>query len=550
MESDTAVSDLIAVAALIAIFVTVAAIFVVTLLSHPIGDAAPAMIARNVTVEGKLYIYHDGGDPLERGHFEILINGGKRTENFKLVDATGTEYDTWTSWKTGEALVLSDVPDNAHIQIVGEGVNRAGSYWLLHDIGGGGSGGTVTPTPTETATPTPTETATPTPTETATPTPTPEPLEASFTANVTAGSVPLAVQFTDESIGDITSWSWDFGDGSTSTEQNPEHIYVSAGNYTVSLTVSNAYGSDTCTREGYIQVSVEESFIDFVIDENVFVYGSTLELSGSGSVNGPGATVVIKGGLETGDLGGGKGSGINVSNIYIDGDVILTSSDASLGSEEKPGNISINGDLTLSPTTGRHIWGDVYVNGNFSLGAVSIHGNVYVDGDINITLDGGAPSIGSGAHIYYTGTIKPLGGGSYDSVIAKCTWLETAPGFTMPEQEIPSTKPGDWYSGKGYVSSGSLASNMKIFAESYTSYVSSATNVIIIASNGDITINGGWGDPVTGVFFAPNGKVTFNGGLLEGVVIARDGLIVTNGNAKVTFKNIEEYIADPEDYPF
>ncbi|MGI6023174.1 MAG: PKD domain-containing protein [Methanoculleus sp.] len=277
MESDTAVSDLIAVAALIAIFVTVAAIFVVTLLSHPIGDAAPAMIARNVTVEGKLYIYHDGGDPLERGHFEILINGGKRTENFKLVDATGTEYDTWTSWKTGEALVLSDVPDNAHIQIVGEGVNRAGSYWLLHDIGGGGSGGTATPTPTETATPTPTETATPTPTETATPTPTPEPLEASFTANVTAGSVPLAVQFTDESIGDITSWFWDFGDGSTSTEQNPEHIYVSAGNYTVSLTVSNAYGFSTETKIDYITVTSPQTWHDTLLNTGKGKSGSLMQ---------------------------------------------------------------------------------------------------------------------------------------------------------------------------------------------------------------------------------------------------------------------------------
>jgi len=209
--NDTAASDLIGVMALIAIFVTATAIAGVALLSNPPGDAAPAMLAHMETEGGTVFIYHDGGDPLERGHFKILVNG--EPENFTLIDGAGHECETWTSWKTGEALVLSDVPDNAHIQIVGEGVNRAGSYWLLHDIGGGGSGGTATPTPTETATPTPTETATPTPT--------PEPLEASFTANVTAGSVPLAVQFTDESIGDITSWSWDFGDGSTSTEQSP-----------------------------------------------------------------------------------------------------------------------------------------------------------------------------------------------------------------------------------------------------------------------------------------------------------------------------------------
>ncbi|MEG3056823.1 MAG: hypothetical protein RQM90_12640 [Methanoculleus sp.] len=44
--------------------------------------------------------------------------------------------------------------------------------------------------------------------------------------------------------------------------------------------------------------------------------------------------------------------------------------------------------------------------------------------------------------------------------------------------------------------------------------------------------------------------MTFNGGLLEGVVIARDGFFVTSGGTQVTFKNIKEYITDPENYPF
>ncbi len=54
---------------------------------------------------------------------------------------------------------------------------------------------------------------------------------------------------------------------------------------------------------------------------------------------------------------------------------------------------------------------------------------------------------------------------------------------------------------------------------------------------------------MTGIFFAPNGKVTFNGKSLEGVVIARDGFS-TGWGTQVTFKNIEEYIANPENYPF
>jgi PKD repeat protein len=78
--------------------------------------------------------------------------------------------------------------------------------------------------------------------------------EANFTANVTSGDAPLAVKFTDTSTGTPTNWTWDFGDGSTSTEQNPTHIYKSEGNYTVKLTVSNSLGSDSEEKTGYIIV--------------------------------------------------------------------------------------------------------------------------------------------------------------------------------------------------------------------------------------------------------------------------------------------------------
>jgi len=80
-----------------------------------------------------------------------------------------------------------------------------------------------------------------------------EALGADFSAQPTSGAVPLEVQFTDQSAGDIASWSWNFGDGLSSTEQNPSHTYQNAGTYTVSLTVSNPAGSDTETQ--YIEVT-------------------------------------------------------------------------------------------------------------------------------------------------------------------------------------------------------------------------------------------------------------------------------------------------------
>lgn len=67
---------------------------------------------------------------------------------------------------------------------------------------------------------------------------------AAFSASASSGSVPLVVQFTDQSTNTPTSWLWDFGDGATSTAQNPTHTYSTAGTYTVVLAVSNSGGSD------------------------------------------------------------------------------------------------------------------------------------------------------------------------------------------------------------------------------------------------------------------------------------------------------------------
>jgi hypothetical protein len=75
-----------------------------------------------------------------------------------------------------------------------------------------------------------------------------------FTASQTSGSRPLFVSFTDHSTGDINSWLWDFGDGRTSTRQNPSHVYTRPGVYTVKLTVSGPMGEDTEVKENYIEV--------------------------------------------------------------------------------------------------------------------------------------------------------------------------------------------------------------------------------------------------------------------------------------------------------
>lgn len=82
-----------------------------------------------------------------------------------------------------------------------------------------------------------------------------DPPIANFNGSPRSGTAPLTVSFTDLSTNSPTSWQWDFGDGNTSTDKSPNHIYTSAGSYTVSLTVSNAYGSDTETKTNHITVS-------------------------------------------------------------------------------------------------------------------------------------------------------------------------------------------------------------------------------------------------------------------------------------------------------
>jgi len=88
--------------------------------------------------------------------------------------------------------------------------------------------------------------------------------KAAFTADSISGEPPLLVQFIDQSTNSPTSFYWDFGDGNSSTDQNPLHVYVDEGVYNVSLKVSNNYASDSLVKYAYIivQESPFGSFTD------------------------------------------------------------------------------------------------------------------------------------------------------------------------------------------------------------------------------------------------------------------------------------------------
>jgi PKD repeat protein len=83
-------------------------------------------------------------------------------------------------------------------------------------------------------------------------------LDAEFEADYPFGEgLPHTVHFTDLTSMNPTTWLWDFGDGGSSTEQNPTHDYTSTGLFTVTLTASNDNETNTETKIDYIDVIVE-----------------------------------------------------------------------------------------------------------------------------------------------------------------------------------------------------------------------------------------------------------------------------------------------------
>jgi subtilisin family serine protease len=91
---------------------------------------------------------------------------------------------------------------------------------------------------------------------------------AAFSATPLTGTAPLAVSFTDASTASATAWTWTFGDGGTSTAQNPTHVYGAAGRYDVSLTVANGAGAHTVTLADYVSVTAAVAAPAAVLQQN------------------------------------------------------------------------------------------------------------------------------------------------------------------------------------------------------------------------------------------------------------------------------------------
>jgi len=102
---------------------------------------------------------------------------------------------------------------------------------------------------------------------------------ADFAADPNAGSPPFGVQFTDNSIGNVTSWWWDFGDGYFSNLQNPIHCYCINGAFTVTLTVTDNDGATDTKSISIVVRSPLEAIEDLISDIEEMGLGGGLETS-------------------------------------------------------------------------------------------------------------------------------------------------------------------------------------------------------------------------------------------------------------------------------
>ncbi len=169
----------------------------------------------------------DGGTPCDVvAAFAANTTSGCAPLNVSFTDQSTGTITSW-SWNFGDGgTSTSQNPSHSY--------NAAGSYTVSLTVTSATCNDVETKTSYITVSTTPT---------------------AQFVGTPTSGNSPLTVNFTNQSTGGATSWSWNFGDSGTSTAQNPSHQYTVAGTYTVTLTASNACGSDQEVKTNYITVT-------------------------------------------------------------------------------------------------------------------------------------------------------------------------------------------------------------------------------------------------------------------------------------------------------
>lgn len=190
-----------------------------------------------------------------------------------------------------------------------------------------------------------------------------------FRADVRAGKADLTVQFSDRSEpGDapITSWAWDFGDGSTSEEPEPEHTYTENGYHSVRLTVANELGERSTFKADYIFVGNVWARTDGGgengkgvaigrMPTNGFVVAGTVD-SGEGDTDIRVARYDSQGEiLWSHNFGGDRDDEAAALHTFADGDIVVVGTTRSFGAARRDilvFRLNLNGEERWSNTYG------------------------------------------------------------------------------------------------------------------------------------------------------------------------------------------------------
>lgn len=183
--------------------------------------------------------------------------------------------------------------------------------------------------------------------------------EAAFVASKQSIKEGESVQFSDQSLNTPTTWTWNFGDSSPgSSSQHPSHTYLAAGTYTVSLTASNSYGSDTETKVSYMTVQ-EPEVQPTALNDELISYWNIDETSGT----------IINDAHSNNNCT--VNSGVTINQAGIRGRAAsFTSTSGGLTTGKKASALGIGGSLSKSVS----IWikPDASLNGLNSCGIVDL----------------------------------------------------------------------------------------------------------------------------------------------------------------------------------
>lgn len=290
------------------------------------------------------------------------------------------------------------------------------------------------------------------------------------------------------------------------------------------------------TVAAVISISSEIRAINNGVDDDIAFYAKKFVFNGV-SINAVTGGIVMDG-IETHNLNGN--SLLNASNLYFNGPVKMDGGSASFGSSANPGEICVAGDLDLW-VGGRNVYGDVRVDGNFRLKDARMHGDVFVNGNVEL---GWTPQIHK--NIYYTGILSAPA--YFDTgLLNKCVKVSSVDSFVIPISEY-SLRDTNWYINNGYTIKGNtteaITPNAKWVVDDY--YNTNWQNISgynIIISKGDIVLRGGNG--FTGALIAPNGRVEYTGdGEFNGTIISKYETSLSKAGNVFNFKSLWEMFGD------